>query len=66
MLRRIAAVEATKVPRGKKRYQKSADAERDDVARILQFKVADTADEHVADDDIEKESPCPGGLANGL
>ena len=54
MLRLIAAVEAAKVPGGKKRDQERASAERGDVTCVLQPKIADTADEQVADDDVEK------------
>jgi hypothetical protein len=75
MLRLIAAVEAAKVPGGKKRDQERASAACKDAAYVAQSKIADVADEDIADDDIEKtqstltvdeERPCPGGLANGL
>ncbi len=54
MLRLIAAVEAAKMPGGKKRDQERAGGACKDVARVPQSKIADAADEDIADDDIEK------------
>src|ERR1700728_1316754 len=47
-------MEAAELPRAKQRYQEDAQSERADIARVSQFKIANTADEDIADDDIEK------------
>ncbi|MEF9673726.1 hypothetical protein QNM99_22260 [Pseudomonas sp. PCH446] len=52
MLRLITAVEATKVPGGKKTDQECSRAERSDVSGVPQGKIANTAKKQIADDDV--------------
>jgi len=54
MLRLIAAMEAAKVPGGKKRDQERASAARKNVACVPHSKITDAPDEDIADDEIEK------------
>ena len=53
-LRLIAAVEAAEMPRQKQRRSEARQPERGDVACVLQIEIADAADQHIADDEIEK------------
>ena len=71
----IAAVEAAEMPRRKERIGSAPRPNATTSLGVPQAEIADAADEDIADDDIEKpqstltvdeESPCPGGLANGL